>query len=152
MKLLLWHCEFIEYKDKKRSTRPQELRAVRQSKTSARFSNVVAVFTCIESGDNQTHVNIAVKEILQNLKMIGLERDIVIVPFVHLSSKIARPKDAIRVINELIKSLREARMTVHESSFGYHKDFELCFKSYGHPGSVCFRSIPQEGGISNVSA
>ncbi|MDH5733155.1 MAG: hypothetical protein OEY88_05150 [Candidatus Bathyarchaeota archaeon] len=145
LRLLLWHCEFIEYQDRRRSTRPEELRVMKQPRFSEKFSDVLAAFTCVELEDNEANVNVATKEILSNLEMIGSGKDIVIVPFVHLSSKIAGPRRAVRVIDELILSLRKAKASVHKTSFGFHKDFELHFKGYGHPGSVCYRSIPQEG-------
>jgi len=120
-----------------------------RTKTSGRFKNVVAVFACIELGDDMIHVRTAVKEIMTYLQMIR-QKNVVVIPFVHLSSNIAQPQDAIRNINEMIHSLRSAGADVCEASFGFHKDFELhSFRAYGHPGSVCFRSISSERGQTN---
>jgi len=142
LKLLLWHCQHVKYEDRRPSTRPEKVKHLSRTKGSATFADVLVVFTCVESIDDQTYVDFAVKEILTNLEMIGGKKDVVIIPFVHLSSDIAQPQTAIDIIHGIIDSLRATGVTVHEVSFGFHKDFELHFKGYGHPGSVCFRSIP----------
>jgi threonyl-tRNA synthetase len=150
LKLLLWHCELVAYKDKRLSTRPEKLRGLPRKKSAAQFKNVIAVFTCIESGDNHNHANSAVKEILSYAEMLGGKKEIVVIPFVHLSSKIAEPDVAIQIIAEIIRSLKLAGLSVHEASFGFHKDFELHFRGHGHPGSVSFRSIPKKGENNHV--
>lgn len=146
MKLLLWHCQKIKYVDARLSTRPEKVRQLSRSKTSATFNDVLVVLTCVESTDSQTHVDFAVEEIRRNLEMIGHQKHVVIMPFVHLSSNIAQPQTAIDIIHRVTDSLERAGVTVSEGSFGFHKDFELHFKGYGHPGSVCFRSIPYTKG------
>lgn len=146
MKLLLWHCEYVAYRDKRRSSRPEKLRQLPREKSSARFNDVVVAFTCVEHGDSISYVNTAKDEIMRNIDMVRCKRNVVVIPFVHLSSRIAQPKIAMKIIGEIIKSLKAAGVTVYEASFGFHKDFSLYFKGYGHPGSVCFRSIPYKKG------
>jgi threonyl-tRNA synthetase len=141
MKLLLWDCKFVRFKDIKPSSRPEGIKQFSKEKTEGEFSNTLLAFVCIERDDTELTIQKAVKEILKMLDMLRSPRDVTVVPFAHLSSNIASPLKSVSLIEELIKYLERFDLNVHRVSFGYHKEFELHFQARGHPGSVAFREI-----------
>lgn len=143
MKLLEWHCEELKYVDTIPSNRPSGITEVIGEKIASSFSNVLAVFTCIEDGDSEDEVLEAVESVLSALERLGGNREVVIIPFAHLSSNLAPPKVATELLSRLISCLSEQGIKTHFVSFGYHKDFELRYRGHGHPGSVSFRSFPR---------
>jgi threonyl-tRNA synthetase len=141
MKLLLWDCKFLRFKDKRPSSRPEGIKHFLKTRSEGQFENVLSVFVCVEENDNKLHVQKGVEEILKILNMLKSKRTVIIIPFVHLSSHIASPQIALSLINELASQLRMHALNVDMISFGYHKDFELHFIGRGHPGSVAFRDL-----------
>lgn len=141
MKLLLWDCKFIRFKDVRASTRPRCIKQLLKTKSSGQFKDTLAVFICIEDDDKEAYCENAAKEIRKLLDMLNSPRDITIIPFAHLSSNIASPHKAISLIHKLANQLKASNLNVNIISFGYHKEFELHFLARGHPGSVAFREI-----------
>ena len=143
MKLIIWHCDRLESADRTQSTRPPEIKQVISDKQKVAFTNIVAVFACVEEGDTKSETAEAVKSVISILEMLNCKREVVIIPFAHLSANLASPKTAIELLKALQQLLKEASIETHMISFGYHKDFELHFRSSGHPGSVSFRHFPK---------
>lgn len=112
-------------------------------KSDSVFNNVLLAFTCIEADDSNEYIPIAIKEIMSVIDLVKSRRSVVLVPFAHLSSKLAGPEPALNMIYDIAKKLQENDLEVNVTSFGYHKDFEIHYEGYGHPGSVAFRSIPE---------
>jgi threonyl-tRNA synthetase len=113
-------------------------------KSQGEFNNVLAVFTCVEQDDEMKQVDEAAEEVCKTLRSIGSCRNVVIVPFVHLSGRIARPEKAIALLRALYSQLKSVGLEVDSVSFGYHKTFELHFRGYGHPLAVAYRSFPRD--------
>lgn len=143
MKLLIWHCDRLESADRAKSTRPPEIKEVLGEKQKAVFANILAVFACIEEGDTRNETVEAVNSVISILEMLNCKREVVIIPFAHLSANIASPKVAVELLEQLQGALKETGIETHMITFGYHKDFELFFRSSGHPGSVSFRHLPK---------
>jgi threonyl-tRNA synthetase len=141
MKLLVWDCKFVRFKDKRPSSRPTGIKQILKGKSEGEFANTLLVFVCIEADDDKLLIQDAVDEIHKILDMLKYKRDITIVPFAHLSSSIAFPPKAIFLINELEEQLKTLNVNVNTVSFGYHKDFELHFIGRGHPCSVAYREL-----------
>lgn len=141
LKLILWHAKFLDYKDKRASTRPKGISKVRNTRSKGNYSNALAVFTCVEMNDTDKEVLKAVESIRKTIDLIQSTRKVVIVPFVHLSESIALPKDAKKILRALDSELRSSNLEVDTISFGYHKEFELHFRGYGHPLAIAFRSF-----------
>jgi hypothetical protein len=115
---------------------------MRTDPTAVEFSNVLAVFACIEEGDTQSLFEGALQEVVALLEM-NHATSILIVPFAHLSSALMEDSDAAYALILSLASTMQERVsvTVSVNSFGFHKTFALCFEAYGHPGSVAFRTI-----------
>lgn len=145
MKVIEWHCEFLRFQDRRVSTRPSGIRGELNPRISGSYSNILALFVCVEKGDSIKEVKELVGDIQRRIDTVQIPRKLVIVPFVHLSSSIASPKEAKGVLGSLHTELRALGVEVDAVSFGYHKEFELNFKAYGHPMAVAFRSFPHAG-------
>ncbi len=142
--MILWHLDFLRYKDERVSTRPFGIREVLSKKNKGSFENALMVLTCVERDDDSKEIKEAVEEIRKTIQTIKSTRKIVIVPFVHLSESIADPKKAIMVLQIVRSELISFNLDVDTISFGYHKGFELHFRGYGHPLAVAFRSFPRK--------
>ena len=143
MRLLIWHCNRLESADRTKSTRPPEIKQVVSEKQKAAFADILAVFACVEKGDTKRETTEAIRSVISILEMLDGKREVVIIPFAHLSANLANPKAAIELLKALQQLLKEAAIETQMMSFGYHKDFELHFRSSGHPGSVSFRHFPE---------
>ena len=139
MKLLLWHCDYLSYRDVKQSTRPLGIDASLKTPTAMEFTDVLAVFVCVEAGDGTEMKESAVDLVVKALRRIGEAKQVVVVPFAHLSNKLALPSVAEDMIREIYDALISRGASVCLSSFGYHKTFSLSFHGKGYPGSVAFR-------------
>ena len=151
MKILLIHCENLEFRNVRKSSRPAEVRSeITDGKISQRFKDTLAVFVCMERWDKEEDLSAAKEIVLRHSEMISVKR-ITVVPFAHLSSFLMDPKQANKMTQELFESLKKSGLDIGKSSFGYHKELELMIKAYGHPGSVAFRSIPENSALDPKS-
>lgn len=143
MKMLLWHVKHLSYKDRRHSNRPKEISSIIQNKSESSFNNSLLTFLCIEEGDVKDYVDVAAEEIIKLVNIIRSKKSVVIIPFAHLSSKLAKPTIALKLITDLVNKLQMKGFDAVSTTFGYHKDFQISFKGFGHPASVVFRSIPK---------
>ncbi len=141
MKLLAWHCESLCYQDERPSTRPPGIHLTTPTKSSAKYEDILLVFVSVETDDTtvdaMTAAGVAVKLTTQN----GARNGCVIMPFAHLSQKLAAPDDARDLLASLSEEMRSRGCEVTLASFGFHKLLELSMTALGHPGSVAYREI-----------
>ena len=137
MRILQLHSDFIEYKPIKKEVENAES----CEKKKQRYEDVVVLFTSIEEADNEQVAKKAIKEIGENLKVIGAKR-ILIYPYAHLSSQLAKPQKALRILKAMEKYAKKAGIEVYRSPFGWCKQFSLRIK--GHPLAEQLRIITAE--------
>lgn len=148
MKLLIWHCSSLCSRDLRKSSRPRGIRELVGRPTSVKFTDVLVAFTCVENGDTAETMAAGGAEILRLSEQIG-RREVVVVPFAHLSSDLMADSELAQgLINVLAEDLDGLGMKVTTNSFGYHKQFELHYVAKGYPGSVAFRDVT----VGNVNA
>ncbi len=130
-----YQCSSCYFEDKEPSTRidpstisPQQMRVS--------FNDVLVVFVCVERYDGREELEQVATELGSLISMLG-KRPIVLCPNVHLSIDKAPEKQAIALILELEKMLKERGQDVHRLSFGYHKRYGL--ECNGNVGSVVGR-------------
>jgi threonyl-tRNA synthetase len=143
MKLLFLHTDFIDVKVKEKALKEAE-----ENPKDIKENDALVVFTAIENDDTiNSNVNTivnkkAVKEILDVSNKVNA-KNIVIYPYVHLSSKPAKPRDAFNTLQSLEKLLKEAlndkNVKVSRAPFGWYKAFTISVK--GHPLSELSREI-----------
>ncbi|MEM2593537.1 MAG: threonyl-tRNA synthetase editing domain-containing protein, partial [Candidatus Bathyarchaeia archaeon] len=96
MKILQLHSNFIEY-------RPIEKEIPSAEETegrSYRLEDLIVLFTCVEKGDNIEVARRAIEEVKGFLENIKVNR-ILIYPYAHLSSNLAPPSEALRILEEM---------------------------------------------------
>lgn len=145
MRLLMWHCKTLRSRDIKKSNRPLGIAEAASDPMTQAFSNVLAVFTCIEVGDSEETVERAAAEVKLIADDIACE-DIVVVPFAHLSSDVMvdDPRQAKALIDDVGDAISRLGFNMTMTSFAFHKDFELHFVARDHKLAVTFRNVPAQ--------
>ncbi len=145
MRILQLHSDFIEYKPIKREAKTAE----KCERKRHRLEDLVVLFTCIEKGDDEAVARKAVEEVGASLEKLKVNR-ILIYPYAHLSSDLAEPSDALRILKEMEKNAKDSGLETHRAPFGWNKQFSVSVK--GHPLAEQLRIIspseakaPEEG-------
>jgi len=107
-------------------------------KKERRIEEVVVLFTAVEEKDNETAAMQAIKEVQDFLKKLKVNK-ILIYPYAHLSSNLARPAVALKVIKAMEKYAKEKRIETFRAPFGWNKQFTISIK--GHPLAEQSRAI-----------
>ena len=139
MRLLFIHADHLEYELKEKTRFAEAVDKDRPAKQ--RFEEVLVVFTSVEKDDAASGEHVvqeAVKSVIDVAKQLGAG-GVVLYPYAHLSSALASPQDARKVMGDFEKGLCDAGMKVHRSPFGWYKAFTL--KCKGHPLSELSRQI-----------
>lgn len=134
MKILQLHLDFIEYEPIKKEV-PQ---AEETKKRKYRIEEVVVLFTAVEEGDNESTAKKAIDEVKSFLKTLKVNK-ILIYPYAHLSSDLAKPEIALRIIKEMENYSKEVGIETHRAPFGWTKSFQIKVK--GHPLAEQSRAI-----------
>ncbi|MCD6466355.1 MAG: threonine--tRNA ligase [Methanomicrobia archaeon] len=146
MRILLIHSNYIEYEAKKKLDFAEE---IREDKRKDRMEECLVVFTSVEKEDEGKKENIVEKtceEIKKTAELVNT-KNIMIYPYVHLSSTPSSPKFAENTVNAIYNELK-SDFNVKKSPFGYYKAFKLSCK--GHPLSELSREITGEEEISEA--
>lgn len=98
----------------------------------------LVVFFCVEEGDSEKQLNELYEEIVKASDEVKTD-NLMIAPFVHLSSKIAKPEVSKELYEKLMGMFEGKDFAVKSSHFGYHKTLSLDIK--GHPGSFRYREF-----------
>ena len=126
LRILQLHSNFIEYTPIKKETANAE---EAQKKTS-RLDDVVVLFTCVEEGDNEAVAKQAISEVKDAVQKLKANK-ILIYPYAHLSSNLAKSATALTILKAMEKYAKEAGMETYRSPFGWNKQFTISIK--GHP-------------------
>jgi len=126
MRILQLHSNFIEYKPiQKEITMAEEA-----EKKAVRLEEIVVLFTAVEEGDNTTVARKAIDEVQAFLEKLKLNR-ILIYPYAHLSSNLAKPTEALRIVKTMEAHAKEKNIETYRAPFGWNKQFTISIK--GHP-------------------
>jgi len=113
------------------------------------FRNVLVVFTTIESSDDEGVAEEAVQEIAKISSQVK-PSEVLIYPYAHLSSDLAPPAQARRILEVLYERVsRSLEVPVYRAPFGWYKSFKL--ECYGHPLSELSRTIQRRGVVQRRS-
>ncbi|MDE1850981.1 MAG: threonine--tRNA ligase [Candidatus Micrarchaeota archaeon] len=136
MRILQQHVEFIEYEPIKKEIASAE----EAEKKKVKYEDIVVLFTTVERGDDEQIAKNAIEDVAKFLKNLG-KNAILIYPYAHLSSNLAKPQDAITELKSMEACAKELGITVHTSPFGWNKQYSLKIK--GHPLAEQSRSYPK---------
>src|ERR1017187_271800 len=127
MRILQQHLDFIEYEPiGKEISAAEEI----PDKKKQRYEEIVALFVSVEPGDDGDVAKKAVEGTKSFLEKLKVKR-IIIYPYAHLSSSLARPKDALEVLKTMERYAKEAGLETYRAPFGWNKAFQIKVK--GHP-------------------
>jgi len=145
----LVHSDFLEFEAKQRTPLAED---VSSEQRSGRLEEVLVVFTAAEEEDGSNIEGVsknAAREIAEVARKVEAKR-VAIYPYAHLSSSLASPKAAIKLLDATAGALREFGLEVHRLPFGWYKAFKLSCK--GHPLSELSRTITAEAAEAEVRA
>ena len=139
MRLLQLHCDYFSYKAEKKALKT--IGDLKEGEKDGRYENVLVVFTSVEEADTAEIAKRAAQEMRKNFLEVNA-KEILLYPYAHLSCKLARPAEAVYILEELRKAVSEYCPGVHKSPFGYYKSFEM--KCKGHPLAELSKTITLE--------
>jgi len=134
LRILQLHSNFIEYTPIKKEVAMAE----ETQKKTTRLDDIVVLFTCVEEGDNETVAKQAIDEVKDALQKLKAEK-ILIYPYAHLSSNLAKPLAALTILKTVEKYAKAEGIETYRSPFGWNKQFTLSIK--GHPLAEQLREI-----------
>lgn len=136
MRFISLHCDYIKFKPVKKAIKePEQLSKEREK--GEEIKEVLVVLTAVESMDDIETAD----DYVENIKDIASQvkvKKILLYPYAHLSSDLAKPNLALSVL-EKAEMLLKKDYEVHRAPFGYYKEFEL--KCKGHPLAELSREI-----------
>jgi len=125
MRILQLHCDNIEYTPTKKEIQSAE--DIENPQTQ-RLEELVVVFVAIEDGDDSSVAQNAISQIKASMEKIGCKK-LLLYPYAHLSSNLAKPSIAIKLLKEMEDGASE--LEVSHSPFGWTKSYKIQVK--GHP-------------------
>jgi len=116
------------------------------------IENVIVVLTAVENEDDENVISNASMEISDYANLVKCQK-LLIYPYAHLSSNLASPQLALKLLNSLSKNL-STKFKVERAPFGWTKAFTIKVK--GHPLAENSKTISKAqttttGGISSNS-
>lgn len=138
MRVLLIHCKKYNVKIIRIATRPHNIKPEKILERIQDCNNCICALITIEKNDDgeKTTKELS-QEIIKMSKEVGI-KNIVLLPFAHLSNNLADSKECIEIIDLLQERLRQD-VIVLRSHFG--SDKELLLNICGHPGNVRYREF-----------
>jgi len=138
MRALLFHCKNYVTKIEKLSNRPVDIEPEKVREKEQACKDCIVSLVTIEEGDDVKKVSSGLaKEISKMSKEVGHD-NIVVLPFAHLSNKLAKARDGIKALDLIEKKLKK-KFNVVRAHFGSHKS--LLLDIYGHLGNVRYREF-----------
>ena len=145
MRILLIHADKFGYEVKDKALKNAE--KIEENQKSYSTQEVLVVFCAVEKIDEKNPEEVLEKtfnsivEVAEKIKV----KNIVVYPYAHLSSDLASPTNAVKILHRLTKKLAEKDYQVRTAPFGWYKSFELSCK--GHPLSELSRTIIPRGEV-----
>ena len=117
----------------------------------AQLDDALVAFLAVEQQDESAVQDVAeqaVAQIRATAEKVGASR-VMVYPYAHLSSDLARPRIATHALDQVFEQLRSERdLEVHRAPFGYYKAYEIACK--GHPLSELAMTLLPGGGADKA--
>ena len=107
----------------------------------AEYDDALVMWVCVEKGDTDATADAAMKDTLAFMDQVG-RRKLVVYPFAHLSSDLAEPKEAMRILEHMYKGVPKG-IEAAKAPFGWTKKFTIEMK--GHPLAEQSKSYDAKG-------
>ena len=144
MKIITLHCDYIRYQAVKKAVKDAE---ELDNTNLHEIKEPLVVLTSIEQGDDEKTINQLVEAVEKTAKEVKAV-NIVLYPYAHLSSNLAKPSLALELLKEAEVKLNKNFKHVYRAPFGYYKTFEL--KCKGHPLSELSKEFKNANSISTT--
>ncbi|MFQ6010684.1 MAG: threonine--tRNA ligase [Nitrososphaerales archaeon] len=134
MRVLQLHSDFLEY-----SAISKEAEIAEDTQSGpVRLEEHVVFFVTVEKGDSEAILGEVTREISSSLETLKAKK-VILYPYSHLSRDLAPPREALKLLKQLHKSIQEKGFEVHRSPFGWTKSFTIKVK--GHPLAEQFKVV-----------
>lgn len=134
MKLLILDCSHFEYKLDHKTSVGENIAA---SESSGIYTDPLVIFTAVEAQDSEEVIGLAAKDITK-IALKNKSRVVIVNPFAHLSSHLAKADKAITFLAMLTTELQKCNgFKTIKSVFGWYKQFRIDVK--GHENSQIYR-------------
>jgi threonyl-tRNA synthetase len=130
------HSDFVEYTPVKKEAPNAEP----AEKIMTRVEDVVLLLTSVESGDTTQVAVEAIDDAAKFMKNLKANR-ILVYPYAHLSSDLAKPAQALEVLNAMEVHAKEVGLETYRAPFGWNKKWNIQVK--GHPLAEMSRTYPK---------
>ncbi|MHA7647163.1 threonine--tRNA ligase [Nitrosopumilus sp. S4] len=140
MRILQLHCDSIEYTPTKKEIKSAE--EIEDPKTIL-LEEIVVAFVAIEDGDDSSVAQNAISQIKNSMEKIGCKK-LLLYPYAHLSSNLAKPSIAISLLKEMEDNASE--LEVSHSPFGWTKSYKIQVK--GHPLAESSKVVTKDSSVS----
>ncbi|MGC8496965.1 MAG: threonine--tRNA ligase [Thermoplasmata archaeon] len=136
MKILFIHSDHLEYRVREKAIEnPEPVELQEES-----VDEVLVCFISVETSDSESMLNNVATEI-KDVALKVKATKLVLYPYAHLSSDLADPETAKKLLKEL-EGLLNKEYEVHRAPFGWYKSFTISCK--GHPLSELSKSIKED--------
>ncbi|MEM4143756.1 MAG: threonine--tRNA ligase [Candidatus Bathyarchaeia archaeon] len=125
MRILQLHSNFIVFKPIEKEIAMAE----EDSKEERRVEEVVVLFTAVEEGDGAALAQKAIDDAAAFLAKLKVNR-ILIYPFAHLSSNLAKPSEALKIIKAMEAYAKKKGIETYRAPFGWNKQFTISIKAH----------------------
>ena len=143
MRILQLHCDSIEYTPTKKEIKSAE--DIDDPQTQ-KLEELVVAFVAMENGDDSSVAQNAISQIKNSMEKIGCKK-LLLYPYAHLSSNLAKPSVAMSLLQEMEDGASE--LEVSHSPFGWTKSYKLQVK--GHPLAESSKVITKDSSGSEDS-
>lgn len=140
MRILQLHCDYIKFKPVSKALKSAP-ELTEEEKKGMELKNPLVIFTSFEVGDDEKVVAYAAREVEKHFHEVKADL-VVTYPYAHLSNNLAKPEQAIALLNKFLELVRVYAPNSQKSPFGYYKEFE--FKCKGHPMAELSKTINAE--------
>lgn len=118
-----------------------------QGEERGAIEDALVAFVAVEKPDEagaQDVAEQAVTTIRATAEKVGAAR-VMVYPYAHLSSDLAKPRTAVQVLDQVVDQLRaQGKLEIHRAPFGYYKAYDIACK--GHPLSELSMTLLPRGG------
>ncbi|RLG60141.1 threonine--tRNA ligase, partial [Candidatus Geothermarchaeota archaeon] len=142
MRILLIHSDYFEYEVREKAI--PEAEPISEDRKKDSMKEVLVSFCTVEKEDelNPDQISKKTAEEISSVAQKVKAKNIMVYPYAHLSSSLASPKGAVKVLKLIEEDLSRMGYNVKRSPFGWYKSFRLECK--GHPLAELSRTISLE--------
>ncbi len=126
MRILQLHSNFIAFTP----IAKENAIAEEAEKKENRVEEAVVLFIAVEEGDDAAIAQKAIDDAHAFLHKLKVNR-ILLYPFAHLSSNLAKPAEALKIVKTMEANAKQAGIETYRAPFGWNKQFTISIK--GHP-------------------